>query len=331
MNETPIMHKHLLFVAACLLLALPKITLADMIYVTNGTAISEFNASTGATVNAALVTLSSPAVAVSLDGSGHLYVLNNNSGTVGEYNASTGAPINAALVTGLLAAPLAMAVDGSGHLYVLNEGGANSISEFNARTGAVINAALVTGIYAPTQMTLDRSGHLFVKSQNGTVGVYNAGTGATINANLLSNGDVNGMVSDGSGHLYTTGGINGGLIGIIGEYNANTGAVINADLVTGLVNTPLALALDGSGDLYASISGSDAIGEFNASTGATINVALVTGLNSPVGMTIVAVPEPSSFTLLGLTAAVGFCVWRLTRRRACGKVLLLAVELVKLR
>jgi hypothetical protein len=49
------------------------------------------------------------------------------------------------------------------------------------------------------------------------------------------------------------------------------------------------------------------------STGADLGVFANTGLNEPTYIAIepAAIPEPSSFILLGITAAVAFCGWRL--------------------
>ena len=64
--------------------------------------IGEYNATTGATENAVLVSgLSSP-IGLAVSGS-NLYVVNNGSNTIGEYDATTGASENPSLVSGLAA------------------------------------------------------------------------------------------------------------------------------------------------------------------------------------------------------------------------------------
>jgi hypothetical protein len=186
--------------SAMLLLALWSMptTAGGQIYVANiwtdnpniGGAIGKYNATTGATINDALVSGLSPypqGIAVS---GGNLFVTitgtrtngiyNPGSGSIGVYNATTGATVNAALVTGL-DGPLDIAVFG-GNLLVLNNG-SGSIGEYNATTGATVNAALVTGLNSLGFAV--SGGNLFVVN-NGTIGVYNATTGATVNDNLLS-------------------------------------------------------------------------------------------------------------------------------------------------
>ena len=64
--------------------------------------VGEYDATTGATINATFVNggqgLSAPhGLAL---GNNHLFVANTNANTVGEYNATTGATINAAFING---------------------------------------------------------------------------------------------------------------------------------------------------------------------------------------------------------------------------------------
>ena len=79
--------------------------------------IGEYTTS-GATVNAALVSGLSRPYGLALDGNEHLFVANFSLGTIGEYTTS-GTTVNAALVSGLNT-PLGLALDRSGHLFVVN-------------------------------------------------------------------------------------------------------------------------------------------------------------------------------------------------------------------
>ncbi len=73
-----------------------------MIFVTNAfnNTIGEYNATTGAVVNAALVSGLSFPFGIAAAGA-DLFVVNRGNNTIGEYNATTGAVVNAALVSGL--------------------------------------------------------------------------------------------------------------------------------------------------------------------------------------------------------------------------------------
>ena len=122
---------------------------AQTLYVANGTGntVGEYNATTGAAINATLITgLSGPnggpyGLAVA---SNSLYVTTANGTTVGQYNATTGAVTNASFVTGLNGT-YGLAVSGNS-LYVQN--GKTGI--YNATTGAAINAALSPASVAQT-------------------------------------------------------------------------------------------------------------------------------------------------------------------------------------
>ena len=107
-------------------------------------------------------------------------------------------------------------------------------------------------------------GNLWVTSEgSGTIGQYNATTGAAVNAALVSGlNDPFGIAVSG-GNLWVA---NQSGNGTIGEYNATTGAAINASLVSGLTS-PLGIAVSG-GNLWVANHSSGTIGEYNATTGA---------------------------------------------------------------
>ena len=270
----------------------------------NGNTIGEYNATTGAPVNASLVSgLSNPqGIAVS---GGNLWVTNPSSGTIGEYNATTGAPVNASLVSGLIL-PHGIAVSG-GNLWVTDSGIA--VREYNATTGAPVNTSLITGFVGGGAFGIAVSGaNLWVTiafGSSNTIGEYNATTGAPVNASLVSGlGNPVGIAVSGA-NLWVTDTASG----TVGEYNATTGAPVNVSLVSGL-SSPFGIAVSGA-NLWVT-NGLGTIGEYNATTGAPVNASLVTGLSTPEGIAVV--PEPSSMALAGLAAA-GLAVPMLRRRR----------------
>ena len=287
--------------AICVLTVLAGILLAKtaqgQIYVSswNADTVGEYTTS-GATVNAALVSGLNRPYGVALDGNGNLFVANQPSGTIGEYTTS-GAVVNAALVSGLNT-PLGLVSDGNGHLFVANEGN-NTIGEYTT-SGATVNAALITGLDYPFSLALDGAGHLFVANDgNGMVGEYTT-SGATVNASLISVGfgGLWGIAAD-ENNVFVSClalGLSGGSIG---KYTTS-GAVVNAALVSGL-NCPLGLALDGNGDLFVASANSSSVGEYTTS-GAVVNAALLSGLDHPTFMAVV--PEPSSAVLAVLGSAL---------------------------
>jgi WD40 repeat protein len=106
-----------------------------------------------------------------------------------------------------------------------------------------INANFITGLNHPVVVAV-LGNTLFVASTNagnGTVGEYNAETGATINANFISslNGP-NGLAFLGNTIFVASFNAN-----TIGTYDAKTGTPINASFITGL-DGPVGLAVLGN-------------------------------------------------------------------------------------
>src|SRR4051794_4831743 len=102
---------------------------------------------------------------------------------------------------------------------------------------------LLSGLLAPAlfaALSATAQSQLYVPNQgDGTVGKYDAATGAAINASFISGleGGAAGVALDCSGNLYVA---SGRPNGIVGKYDAASGAAINASLVTG-VEYPLAI------------------------------------------------------------------------------------------
>src|SRR5213080_4836515 len=178
--------------ACTALLAMPGTARGQIIYETNsgGNTIGEYDASTGAAINAALVSGLNLPQDIVVSG-GNLWVLNGagpSQWRIGEYNATTGAAINASLVSGLPGG-VYFALSG-GNLWVATDN-AGTIAEYNATTGATVNSSLVSGLNKPQGIVVS-GGNLWVANNGGnTIGEYNATTGATVNASLVS---VNGRV-----------------------------------------------------------------------------------------------------------------------------------------
>jgi hypothetical protein len=125
--------------------------LGDTLFVANygDDTIGEYDATTGATINANFITgLQNPTGLAVLGNT--LFVANQTSnsgspmfipGTVGEYNSTTGAAINVNFITGL-SSPGGLAVSANSLFVVNGDVGPNldTVGEYNSTTGAVINA-----------------------------------------------------------------------------------------------------------------------------------------------------------------------------------------------
>ena len=171
------------------------------------------------------------------------------------------------------------------------------VSEFDS-SGSLINTLHLA---APVTALTVAGGSLFVADDSGTVGQYDATTGAPINASLIT-----GLSPDNYGLAVAGGSLFVANLdsGTIGQYDAATGAPTNASFVTGL-SGPTGLAVSG-GDLFVTNFYGGTVGQYDATTGAVINASLISGLDSPFGL-VVTTPEPSAWVMfaIGATALLG--------------------------
>jgi hypothetical protein len=196
--------------------------------------VSEYNATTGATISSAFINgqgLSTP-FGLALDGNNHLFVGNAGAGTVGEYNAATGATINSTFVTenqGLSEADVLALDRPNNRLYVADRVN-NNIAQFDATTGATTKFHFLH-VDTP-DMALDGLNHLFVSGDDTMVSEYDATTGAAINNSNFITGlhYAVGIALDGNNDLFVTNDVDN----TVGKYNATTGAAINPSIIQGL-------------------------------------------------------------------------------------------------
>ena len=134
-----------LLLAITALGAMPRSARAQLYVTTPANNVGEYNAITGAAINAQFIT-GLGAFGLALSGN-DLFVANWNRNSVGEYDATTGAAINANFITGLNG-PAGLALSGN-DLFVANyggHGGGTTVGEYDASTGAAINANFVSGL-----------------------------------------------------------------------------------------------------------------------------------------------------------------------------------------
>jgi hypothetical protein len=152
------------------------------------------------------------------------------------------------------------------------------VSEFT-NLGVTVNLTLVYGLGNYQTWGIAASGNrLYItNSTYGTVGVYDATTGAAINSSLVTGLEAPRGVAVAGNNLYVAG------FQTIGEYDATTGAAINASLVTGL-DGPDGIAVSRN-NLYITNQG-EIVSIYNATTGATITQYFLTDIIDPYGIAV---------------------------------------------
>src|SRR5437870_11200529 len=136
-----------------------------------------------------------------------------------------------ALWTSLLVALLGTLLVAQAHGQIFVSSPSNgTVGEYNL-DGTTVNASLITGLTGPAGLALSGNKLYAVTDVgSGTVGEYDATSGAAINATLVTGlSSPQALVLSGN-NLYVTNSIANGFVGL---YDATTGAAINTSLVTG--------------------------------------------------------------------------------------------------
>lgn len=280
-------------------------TTYGQIYVTNygiGT-VSQYDATTGATLNASFITgLASPE-GIALYG-GSLFIGDRTLGRIGKYDANTGSAINNSFIGGL-DFPMGIAVS-DGNLFVATSSG---IYKYNASTGALL-ASITIGASSASYIAVG-DGFLFAERQ-GMIAKYNSATLTTVSTSFITGLTQPAGIALSGGTLYVTNYGNN----TIGKYDASTGAAVNATFITGgALSQPAPLAFSG-GNLYVVNQGNSTLGVYNATTGATVDASFITGLNYGVeGIAVAsAIPEPSTYAAVFGIIALGAGAYQRRRR-----------------
>lgn len=147
----------------------------------------------------------------------------------------------------------------------------------------------------------------------GFIGEYTT-SGSTVNTSLVSGLDNPSGIAVSGSDIFVA--ITGGS-GSINEYTTAGVTVGTGTLISSGLTEPEGIAVSGSDlfvDNFAGLNaGAGSIGEYTTS-GLTVSGTLVSGLNSPFGIAVEPVPEPSTWALLAIAGAGSLLILR--RRRA---------------
>ena len=218
-----------------------------------------------------------------------------------EYNSSGGV-VNPSVVSGLTGADY-IASSGS-DLFVTQffSNGSSEISEFNT-SGGVVNPsiALPAGSSPLTGLAVSGSNVFVVDYGTGTIGEYTTSL-ALENASFITDTELPLAIAASATDIYVFNGGNG----LVSDYSTS-GTLESSNFLSSSLPVS-ALAVSGS-DLFvlSQYVGSGTVGEYST-TGGDSNPSLIQSVPGyEDGLTVVAVPEPSTYvTLLGGLCLLAF-------------------------
>lgn len=240
----------------------------------NGNSVTELNSSGTASGSSPYTagSMNQP-VGIAIDGTGNLWIANNGNGSVTELTSSGTAHSGTPSTGGGLSTPYGIAVDISGNAWVANTTG-SSVSEFTSSGGVHAGAPYSGGgIGNSVGVAFDSSGNAWISNKIGSVTELNS-TGTASAGSPYSGGGLSSINTAGPGLIAIDGAGNVWVANIDGGGNANSHsgsitelsnsgtAISGSNGYTGasasssdLIVNPVGIAVDPSGNVWASCSG----------------------------------------------------------------------------
>ncbi len=215
----------------------------------------------------------STGVGVAIDGPGNIWVTNSGSpGSIAKFNSRGIALSPAGGYTNGISNPLPIAIDGSNDVWVQNEstGGSTStrgLLELNNTSASIIFSSGSPTVGSGPQMISDASGNVWWLlngcSLNEMTAAYSKGVGSSTSPFALQSfGGAQGLAMDGSNRLWVANG--GGHDCVPGAPPSNAAPNVTmfdlaaplgyAFYAPSLANKPLALVVDGAGNVWVLLS-----------------------------------------------------------------------------
>jgi streptogramin lyase len=147
--------------------------------------------------------------------------------------------------------PYGVVVNAAGNVFIA-EAQANKVIELNSISGQIIQTIAATYPYA---LALDSKGDLFIGDSNGIE--VSPAPYSGITTTILPGQSIQGLAFDSKGDLFAGGNMNGSAYIVVLAAPYKTANIL-ATITKGLA-TPLGLAVDSAGNVYAPNYGSDTI------------------------------------------------------------------------
>ena len=217
-----------------------------------------------------------------------LFVANQTGNAVAEYAPPYTGAATATITS--VSAPYGMVLDKLGNLFVLNAG-SNTVTEYAPPYTGAAATTITIGVAAPRGLTLDGYGDLFVANAydgediygntvTEIVPPYTSVPTVTMSVSQLENQALQTVVLDASGDLFVTS--QSSVMEFAPPYTGGPTLISNG------VNGPVALLLDGAGDLFVANYGNNTTEEFAPPyTGApTTTITSARGMNNPYALAL---------------------------------------------
>lgn len=218
-------------------------------------------------------------IGLAVDGKGNLFTLDSATNALKEIMIGGGYKTVNTLAGGF-SSPRALALDGAGNVFVADYGH-HLVKEVLAAGGYTKVVTVGSGITKPISLAVDGTGNVFV-SDDGTVKEILAAGGYTT-VNTLTGVGGGGLATDFAGNLFL---LDSGVKEVLA---ANGYTVINPLGKFGAaVHNPVALALDGSGNVFVADAGRspNSIEEFTAATDYADSVNVIQAVSSPAWLAL---------------------------------------------
>jgi IPT/TIG domain len=253
--------------------------------------------------------------AIAIDGSGNVWVVNNVGQSLSEFS-STGSPItvSSAYTGGGLNDPVSLAIDTSGDVWVTDNSISGALSEFNSTGTAITTSTGYTGggLNDPWGLAIDASGNVWTTNSNSdadSLSKFNSSGSPISGSSGYTGGGLNvpeGIAIDGAGNVWVAN--RGGTQtsppyppSSISEFNSSGVAISPSTGYQAGLNLALSLAIDGSGNVWASNYSLNTVTEFVGAASPVVTPVVASLITDSSG-------TPSITNILPNPAAVGTSV-----------------------
>jgi streptogramin lyase len=206
-------------------------------------------------------------VALAMDSAGNAWVANLTGSSVTELSPAGAAIVTATTAGGTINLPTGIALGTAGNVYVANNGGGNVVKLTHAGAAATGSPYTDSALQGTTAVALDANNNLFATGSltgnavQGAVSQFSS-TGAVATGSPYTGGGATspiGVAVSGSNAWVTN---YNGTTGSLSEFTLGSSTAVSPAAGLGLLNAPVGVAIDASGDVWTANSGSNTVSQF---------------------------------------------------------------------